>query len=65
MQVAFLPTDHRDRVIRYARIELEAVLAWIEHWQRDVAAGLKPTETSLATVARNIKQTLGEMEKRP
>ncbi len=30
------------------RQELSHALAWVRHWQDDVAAGLKPTTTSLA-----------------
>ena len=58
---AFLPADHREYSIRIARVELTAVLAWVEHWQRDVAAGLKPTETSLAKVSDQIRKTLEEI----
>jgi hypothetical protein len=58
---AFLGTDHHAAAIREARIELTTVLAWIEHWQRDVAVGLRPTDSSLEKVAANIRKTLEEI----
>lgn len=66
---AFLPKDQRDRAARdavrafyLARVELTAVLAWVEHWQRDVEAGLKPSMTSLKRVEENIRNTLRDIE---
>ncbi len=47
---------------RIAGRELEMVLAWVEHWQRDIAAGLSPTTSSLERVAGNIRHTLKEID---
>lgn len=60
---AFLPIDYRDRAIHNARVELTTVLAYLEHWQRDVEAGLKPTVHTLEKVAANIRRTLSEIKK--
>ena len=49
-----------ERKQRLARTELQNALDWIEHWQRDVAANLKPTETSLTRVSDNIRRALKE-----
>lgn len=42
--------------------ELEMVLVWIEHWQRDVSGGLAPTKSSLDRAAFNIRNTLQEIQ---
>lgn len=49
-----------ERKQRLARAELMTVLDWIEHWQRDVQAGLKPSESSLNRVAENVRRALQE-----
>jgi hypothetical protein len=33
---------------------LKDARAWVRHWQRDVEAGLKPTETSLAKAEADL-----------
>lgn len=61
--VNIIDRTHKAEVaLHKARIELTAALAWVEHWQRDVQAGLTPTETSLARTAANLRQTIQEIE---
>ena len=63
---AYLAQDHIARAMRaehkldIARSELKSALAWVRHWQADVACGLKPTETSLARLEVNLDRTLKE-----
>lgn len=39
---------------------LRSALAWIEHWQRDVECGLKPTPESLAMAAAELCAALSQ-----
>lgn len=48
------------KVISFAS-EVRILRMWIEHWQDDVASGLKPTETSLQRVrddALNLEKSI-------
>lgn len=40
--------------IRRASSALDDVAAWLAHWERDRQAGLPPTASSLALVAREV-----------
>lgn len=37
---------------------LRQLQAWIEHWQADVAAGLKPTPESLEAARKLVTQAM-------
>lgn len=44
---------------------LKSALAWVQHWQADVAGNLKPTEESLQRVEREISVALAKVEVQP
>lgn len=58
---AFLPIDHRERAARIARIELTAVLARIERWQRDVSQQVLPPARELDKANDDIRKALQEI----
>ena len=41
---------------------LKDALAWVKHWQRDVAANLKPTESSLSDAVDFISKAIAKAE---